>query len=96
MSFLKLKNKTGETARAGDLFSAGDFGVPPSYFGVLSHVSAVWPAVRPSTYSGKTLLKTVNQGGKLRGLGREIFRGATTMKNFHLRVQSTLDNKKIS
>jgi hypothetical protein len=89
-------NKTGETAKAGDLLSAENFGVPPSYFGISPHVSAVRPAVRPSTLAGKTLLKTGSHGGKLRGLGREIFRGAKTMKNFHMSVQqSSLDNKKI-
>src|SRR5688500_18730782 len=89
----KIKNKTGETGKDGDLLSAGDCGVPPSYFGFPSHVSAVQPVVRRSTYFGKCLLKTGNQGGKLRSLRREIVRGQKTMKNFHLRVQSTLDNK---
>jgi len=30
----------------------------------------------------------------LRGLGKEIVRGAKTMKNFQMSVQSSLDNKK--
>ena len=88
-----FKNEAGETARAEGKLSAGAFGVPSDYFGVPTSVLAARPAVRPPP-PGKTILKTGNRGGKLMGLGGEICRGAKSMKNFQLRVQSS-DNKKI-
>src|SRR5687768_5290267 len=70
-----LKNTTGETAKAGKTLSAGNFGVPFSYIGVSPKTLAARAAVRPSsTLTGQTLLKTGNQGGKLKGLGKEIVR----------------------